>query len=95
MMELMDLTQPPRYGPGFQFPCQNPECAMAWHVGPYCPYARPPAPSIPTTPSELRSAQQIRRLERQGRLPHIEPLDMRWIWLIPPALVLLFLLMLF
>ncbi|MFI2233765.1 hypothetical protein [Nocardia testacea] len=55
----------------------------------------PAAPSIPPTSRESRSAQPIRRLERQGRLPHIGPLDMRWIWLVPPALVVFLLLVLF
>ncbi|MFI6309867.1 hypothetical protein ACIBEK_06990 [Nocardia fusca] len=49
----------------------------------------------PNHSTRVADAEQIRHLEKRGRLPHVESLDMRWIWLIPPTLVVLLLLMLF
>ncbi|MEV3961759.1 hypothetical protein AB0M34_12800 [Nocardia sp. NPDC050193] len=92
----MDLTQSSRADWGF--PCRNPLCREARHSHPSCPHEllhqvfSPPYPPSVTT---LRAAQQLRQLKEEGRLPRVEPLPVWWIWLIPPALVVLFLLMLF
>lgn len=87
----MDLTRPPRYDLGF--PCRNPQCRMAWHVSPYCPFP-PLPPPMPPTPAQVRAVDQLRRLEREGVLPRVQPLDTRWLWLVPPGLVVFLLLML-
>ncbi|WP_280507278.1 hypothetical protein [Nocardia flavorosea] len=95
----MDISQPPRYDLGF--PCRNVACREARHPYPACPHELlhqvidPPLPPGVTPPSALRAALHISKLEKEGRLEHVRAPDMRWIWLVPPIVVLLFLLMLF
>jgi hypothetical protein len=93
MMVRMDRTQPFRFGPG-SYPCQNPRCHIAYHPIPTCPYQLP-EPSRPFASRVGDGRRRIEQLEREGRLPPVEPIPMWWIWLIPPALVILLLLMLF
>jgi hypothetical protein len=87
----MDRTNPLRYDLGY--PCQNPWCHAAVHVSPTCPYPRPEPPRPPTS-SGVHGAQYVVQRQREGRIPHVEPLDMRWLWLVPPAVVILGLIML-
>ncbi|MEU1986111.1 hypothetical protein [Nocardia sp. NPDC019395] len=95
----MDISQPPRYDLGF--PCRNPVCREARHPYPACPHELlhqvfdPPLP--PGTPrlSSMRARQHISKLEEEGRLEPVRPLDMRWLWLVPPLLVVFFLFLLF
>jgi hypothetical protein len=74
----------------YRYVCTH--CAMGWHDVPYCPYRRPEP--RPITPGQMRTMRHLRELERAGRLEMARPLDMRWLWLVPPAVVVLFLLML-
>lgn len=91
----MDLSQPLRYDRGF--PCRNPACREAWHPHPSCPHELlhkvffPPDPPGATS---LPARQRISQLEKEGRLEPVQAPDMRWLWLVPPAVVVLFLLML-
>ena len=92
----MDLTRPPRYDRGF--PCTNATCTAAWHHSPDCPYPMlypMPRPPRVLTPAELRSVRHIHKLEGEGRLEPVRAPDMRWLWLVPPAVLIFFLLMLF
>ncbi|MGY2033119.1 hypothetical protein [Nocardia gipuzkoensis] len=72
----MDRFDQFRYDLGY--PCNNPRCYAAVHATPMCPYRRP-EPPLPPTPSQIRNAPH---------LPYVKPLDMRWIWLVPPAVVI-------
>jgi hypothetical protein len=65
---------------------------MGWHYVPYCPCPRPEPQ--PITPGQVRTIRHLRELERTGQFKMAQPLDMRWLWLVPPAMMILFLLML-
>ncbi|MEV6340970.1 hypothetical protein AB0M12_40400 [Nocardia vinacea] len=42
----------------------------------------------------MSTMRHLRELEKAGRLEIPQPLDLRWLWLVPPALIVFFLLML-
>ncbi|MEU5759996.1 hypothetical protein [Nocardia sp. NPDC047648] len=42
----------------------------------------------------MRTMRYLRELEQAGVLERPRPLDLRWLWLAPPAVVAFFLLML-
>ncbi|MFR9773837.1 hypothetical protein [Nocardia sp. SC052] len=71
----MDRFDQFRYDLGY--PCNNPRCYAAVHATPTCPYWRPE----PLPPSEPVPGAR-------PPLPYVKPLDMRWIWLVPPAVVI-------
>ena len=73
--------------------CSNPECLSSWHYAPGCPY-RQPVLSAPITASEMRTIRHLRHLERIGVLEPVHPISFRWVWAVPPLLVVLLLLML-
>lgn len=92
----MNFAQPGRYE--VSFPCRNPWCLEVSHPHPSCPHEllhQVIAPPYPPSVTAQRAAQQLRQLEQDGRLEPVQPLDLRWLWLVPPVVVIFFLLMLF
>ncbi|WP_174186929.1 hypothetical protein [Nocardia barduliensis] len=69
------------------------QCLIGWHYAPFCPY-RQPEPR-PITPGERRAIGRLVELDRAGVLELPRPLDMRWLWLVPPAVVIVGLIVLF
>ncbi|WP_280406597.1 hypothetical protein [Nocardia carnea] len=43
----------------------------------------------------MRGAQRLVQLQREGKVPYVEPPPMWWLWLVPPAVVIFGLLLLF
>ncbi|BDT96947.1 hypothetical protein IFM12275_69230 (plasmid) [Nocardia sputorum] len=71
----------------YRYTCSR--CLVGWHYVSYCPYRQP------ITPAELRAVQRLVELERAGVMELARPLDMRWLWLVPPAVVIFGLIVLF
>ncbi|WP_063035801.1 hypothetical protein [Nocardia grenadensis] len=88
----MDRLNPLRYDLGY--PCGNPRCYAAVHVSPTCPVPRYERPRS-STPSEVRGQRHLAQLQREGKAPVVKPFPMWWIYLVPPAVVIFGLLMLF
>lgn len=75
----------------YRYLCSH--CLIGWHYVPFCPYRQSELRQI--TPSERRAIRRLVELERAGVIELARPLDLRWLWLVPPAVVIFGLIVLF
>lgn len=74
------------------YQCLNIYCLDQFHSTPTCPRTPQPPPVYQgLTDAERRAFQHLRHLERTTDFRMPEPLVLRWMLLIPPAVVILIL----